>query len=72
MINPRFTKLQSYPFERLAQLIQGITPSASKSPITLSISELKHATLSFIIETAISHLQEGLSIYPTTRDTIAL
>lgn len=67
MINPGFTKLQSYPFERLAQLIQGITPSTSKLPITLSIGEPKHTTPRFIIEAASNHLQEGLSIYPATR-----
>lgn len=66
MINPDLNKLQPYPFERLAQLIQGTIPPPSKSPIALSIGEPKHTTPGFIIEAAISHLH-GLSTYPTTR-----
>jgi N-succinyldiaminopimelate aminotransferase len=70
MINPGLTELQPYPFERLTQLIKGIVPPPSKSPIIFSIGEPKHATPNFIIEAAISHLQ-GLSTYPTTRGTAA-
>lgn len=66
MLNPDLNKLQPYPFERLARLIQGIIPPPSKSPIALSIGEPKHTTPDFIIEAAISHLH-GLSTYPTTR-----
>lgn len=70
-MNPALTKLYSYPFERLAQLIEGLTPAPGKSPIALSIGEPKHPTPGFIVEAASNHLQ-GLGAYPTTRGTAAL
>jgi N-succinyldiaminopimelate aminotransferase len=70
-MNPNLSKLSLYPFERLAQLIKGIVPPPSKSPIVLSIGEPKHTTPEFIVEAAISHLH-GLATYPATRGTEAL
>lgn len=71
MINPNLSRLQPYPFERLAQLIKGITPPPLKSPLALSIGEPKHATPGFIVEAVISHLH-SLATYPTTRGITAL
>jgi N-succinyldiaminopimelate aminotransferase len=65
-MNPNLSRLQPYPFERLAKLFAAVTPAADREPIRLSIGEPKHATPGFISETLIEHLH-GLSIYPTTR-----
>jgi N-succinyldiaminopimelate aminotransferase len=70
-MNPHLSQLHSYPFEKLAQLKQGIIPPADKSPIVLSIGEPAHATPDFIKETLIANLQ-GLSNYPTTKGIPAL
>ena len=70
-MNPHLTELHPYPFEKLAQLKQGITPPADKSPIVLSIGEPAHPTPEFIKQTLLNHLN-GLSNYPTTKGIPAL
>ncbi len=70
-MNPDLTRLQPYPFERLARLNAGVKPPADLEPIALSIGEPKHPTPGFITEAVITHLH-GLSNYPTTRGTPAL
>ncbi len=70
-MNPALNKLYSYPFERLSQLIKGLSPAPTKPLIALSIGEPKHPTPDFIIETATNHLH-SLGTYPTTRGTVAL
>jgi N-succinyldiaminopimelate aminotransferase len=70
-MNPNLSRLQPYPFERLAQLTADIVPPAALTPIRLSIGEPKHATPGFITEEVITHLH-GLSHYPLTRGSPAL
>jgi N-succinyldiaminopimelate aminotransferase len=76
-MNPNLTLLHPYPFEKLAQLKNGITPPADKSPITLSIGEPAHETPPFIKNVLIENLG-SISNYPTTkgipklRETIAM
>ncbi len=65
-MNPRLAGLQPYPFQRLAKLIEGITPPAAKSPIKLSIGEPQHAAPSFVLEELRASLA-GLSHYPVTK-----
>lgn len=65
-MNPNLQNLHPYPFEKLAQLKQGITPPADKSPITLSIGEPAHATPQFIKDVLVENLN-ALSNYPTTK-----
>ena len=60
------SNLQPYPFERLATLFSGITPTRDKHEILLSIGEPRHATPGFIAEALLEHLH-GLSRYPLTR-----
>ncbi len=75
-MNPNLTLLHPYPFEKLAQLKNGITPPADKSPITLSIGEPAHETPQFIKDVLVENLG-SISNYPTTkgipklRETIA-
>jgi N-succinyldiaminopimelate aminotransferase len=70
-MNPDLSRLQPYPFERLAELNAGVVPPTGLQPIPLSIGEPKHTTPAFIAETVISHLH-GLSQYPLTRGQPAL
>ena len=70
-MNPDMTRLQPYPFERLARLFGGFTPPDGLQEISLSIGEPRHATPGFITEEVITHLH-GLSNYPVTRGTTAL
>ena len=41
-MNPDLSKLHPYPFERLATLLDGVTPPADVAPISLSIGEPRH------------------------------
>lgn len=70
-MNPRLSRLQPYPFERLNQLKAGVTPPADLTHIALSIGEPRHPTPALITETLIEHLH-GLAVYPTTRGGDAL
>jgi N-succinyldiaminopimelate aminotransferase len=70
-MNPNLKNLHPYPFEKLAQLKNGITPPANKSPITLSIGEPAHATPQFIKDVLVENLN-SISNYPTTKGIPAL
>jgi N-succinyldiaminopimelate aminotransferase len=70
-MNPLLTKLQPYPFERLKQLFQSVTPNPEFKPISLGIGEPKHATPEFI-KTALSGALNGLAAYPATAGEPAL
>jgi N-succinyldiaminopimelate aminotransferase len=70
-MNPLLAKLQPYPFERLKQLFQFVTPNPSFKPISLGIGEPKHATPEFI-KTALSGSLNGLAAYPATAGEPAL
>ena len=64
-MNPLLAKLQPYPFERLKQLFQSVTPNPAFKPISLGIGEPKHATPEFI-KTALTGSLDGLAAYPAT------
>lgn len=64
-MNPNLNLLQPYPFQRLRDLFQGITPNAAFKPINLSIGEPKHETPQLIKDALVNHLT-GLANYPTT------
>jgi N-succinyldiaminopimelate aminotransferase len=65
-MNPHLASLHPYPFEKLAQLKQGILPPADLRPITLSIGEPAHATPACLQQALLTHLH-GLANYPTTK-----
>jgi len=69
-MNPAFSKLHAYPFEKLAALKAGLQPPADKAHIAMSLGEPKHLSPGFIAETIIEHLH-GLSNYPVTRGSLA-
>ncbi|WP_153111581.1 succinyldiaminopimelate transaminase [Propionivibrio limicola] len=64
-MNPYLSKLQTYPFEKLRQLLAGVTPNPAYSEVKLSIGEPQHETPAFIKEALIGGLG-GLSSYPST------
>ena len=70
-VNPNLAKLHPYPFEKLRQLMSGVTPKAGLREIKLSIGEPQHATPDFIKEALIAGLG-GLANYPTTLGVPAL
>ena len=65
-MTPNLKYLHPYPFEKLAQLKQGIIPPANKTHIALSMGEPTHATPHLIREALLTHLN-GLANYPTTK-----
>ena len=65
-MNPNLNLLHPYPFEKLNQLKQGITPPQDKSHIALSIGEPKHETPAFIDKELTSNFA-GIAKYPTTK-----
>ncbi|MDO9423835.1 MAG: aminotransferase class I/II-fold pyridoxal phosphate-dependent enzyme, partial [Methylobacter sp.] len=65
-MTPNLKYLHPYPFEKLAQLKQGIVPPANKPHIALSMGEPTHATPHLIQEALLTHLH-GLANYPTTK-----
>lgn len=65
-MTPNLKNLHPYPFEKLAQLKQGVVPPIDKSHIALSMGEPTHATPHLIQETLLTHLH-GLANYPTTK-----
>ena len=71
IMDPNLSRLQPYPFQKLAALLAGTTPNASLRPISLSIGEPKHATPQFIRNVLIEQLG-GLSSYPATAGSEAL
>lgn len=65
-MNPDLDRLQPYPFQKLAELKQDLTPPAALEHIALSVGEPKHPTPGFIGEAVLAHLH-GLANYPLTR-----
>lgn len=70
-MNPNLNHLQPYPFQRLRDLFQGLTPNPAYSHVNLSIGEPKHATPGIISEALANNLS-GLASYPTTIGVPAL
>ncbi len=70
-MNQLLNQLQPYPFEKLKQLFQGITPNSAYAPISLGIGEPKHPTPE-LIKTAITNNLAGLASYPSTQGSEAL
>jgi N-succinyldiaminopimelate aminotransferase len=74
-MNPLLSQLQPYPFERLRQLLAGVTPNPAYRPISLGIGEPKHATPRFIkqaLTDAMAGDAGGLAAYPATAGDLKL
>lgn len=59
----KFINFEAYPFEKLNDLLQGITPNSDYSPLSLTIGEPQFDTPKFIIESFTSNAQL-LNKYP--------
>jgi N-succinyldiaminopimelate aminotransferase len=70
-MNKDLSLLQRYPFEKLAELKQGLQPPAHLDHIALSMGEPRHPAPHFVIENLIAHLHQ-LSTYPSTQGQPAL
>ncbi len=70
-MNNDLKQLQPYPFEKLTELKQGITPPQSLNHIALSIGEPQHPSPHFVIESLIAHMHQ-LSKYPATKGVTEL
>jgi N-succinyldiaminopimelate aminotransferase len=64
-MNPNLTRLQPYPFQKLAALFKDSRANTAYAPVNLSIGEPKHATPEFIRQALTDHLG-GLASYPAT------
>jgi N-succinyldiaminopimelate aminotransferase len=64
-MNPDLDRLQSYSFQKLNALLEGIRPDSGRPVVAMHIGEPRHATPEFIRQALIEHLT-GLSVYPPT------
>jgi N-succinyldiaminopimelate aminotransferase len=64
-VNPDLDRLQTYPFQKLTALLDGVASPPGKEPIALYIGEPKHPTPAFIRQALVDHL-DGLAAYPPT------
>ncbi len=70
-MNPDLSLLQPYPFEKLRQLLAGVTPNPALREIKLSIGEPQHETPA-LIKRALADNLDGLANYPATLGLPAL
>jgi N-succinyldiaminopimelate aminotransferase len=67
-MNPRLGLLQPYPFERLRNLLAGVTPPPGVAPISLGLGEPQHPTPA-VVKQAVTANLGGLSRYPMPAGT---
>ena len=70
-MNPRLSRLQPCPFERLRQRFADVTPNPALAPISLSIGEPRHPAPALVAD-ALAAGMCGLANYPTTIGPLAL
>ena len=70
-MNQGLENLQPYPFEKLKDLLSGVTPPEGKAGISLSIGEPRHDTPGFVIKAMQDNLRLA-SRYPLTRGDATL
>lgn len=70
-MNSNLKKLQPYPFQKLRQLFEEITPNPAYDRIDLHIGEPKHVTPDFIRQAIVDNLNM-VSSYPTTLGVASL
>ena len=68
-MHPHLDDLQPYPFERLNALLEGLEPNPTRSRVSLSIGEPKHAAPDFVVRTLTDRVsvRQSLATYPPTR-----
>ncbi|MBM3521954.1 MAG: aminotransferase class I/II-fold pyridoxal phosphate-dependent enzyme [Alphaproteobacteria bacterium] len=71
MLNSRLDSLNDYPFQRLANLLQGAEPRANDRPLLLHIGEPQHKPPAWAIDT-IAADRDRWNLYPPVVGTPAL
>ncbi|MBL8701820.1 MAG: aminotransferase class I/II-fold pyridoxal phosphate-dependent enzyme [Alphaproteobacteria bacterium] len=71
MLNARLERLNDYPFQRLADLLQGSEPRANIKPLLLHVGEPQHKPPAFAID-AIGADRSRWNLYPPLVGTPAL
>ena len=70
-MNPFIHSLHPYPFQKLAELLAGLTPNPDKPLIKLTIGEPQHEAPKAVVETLKNSLS-GVSKYPSSKGELAL
>lgn len=70
-MNPLIHSLHPYPFQKLAELIEGLTPNPEKPLIKLTIGEPQHEAPAVVVDTLAKSLS-GISKYPSTKGELPL
>ncbi|TYL47231.1 succinyldiaminopimelate transaminase [Marinomonas sp. IMCC 4694] len=70
-MNPLIHSLHPYPFQKLAELIEGLTPNPAKPLIKLTIGEPQHEAPAVVVDTLANSLN-GISKYPSTKGELPL
>lgn len=72
--NPFMQHLQPYPFERLRQLTQAVTPNSALRYIPLTLGEPKHPAPEFVVDALTDRtlVTQALGTYPLTKGSVAL
>jgi len=70
-VNPDLDRLQPYPFERLRELLSGVSPPGTLAAIALSIGEPRHQAPALVAD-ALADALGGVSQYPSTRGSDSL
>ncbi|MBJ7538391.1 succinyldiaminopimelate transaminase [Marinomonas transparens] len=70
-MNPFIHSLHPYPFQKLAELLEGLSPNPDKPLIKLTIGEPQHEAPAIVLETLANSLS-GVSKYPSTKGELPL
>ena len=70
-MNPDLERLQTYPFQKLNALLEGVAPPPDRRVVPLYIGEPRHPTPEFIKRALVDNLA-GLASYPSTIGAIEL
>ncbi|MDE8602049.1 succinyldiaminopimelate transaminase [Marinomonas sp. RSW2] len=70
-MNPLIHSLHPYPFQKLAELLEGLSPNPEKTLIKLTIGEPQHEAPAIVLDTLAKSLS-GVSKYPSTKGELSL
>ncbi|AEF55664.1 succinyldiaminopimelate transaminase [Marinomonas posidonica] len=70
-MNPFIDSLHPYPFQKLAELLEGLQPNPDKTLIKLTIGEPQHQAPQVALDALADNLN-GVSKYPSTKGELAL
>ncbi|SBS28619.1 LL-diaminopimelate aminotransferase [Marinomonas spartinae] len=71
-MNPFIRSLHPYPFQKLAELLEGLTPNPEKPLIRLTIGEPQHESPQCVLDKLADSLKSGVNKYPNTKGELPL